>query len=107
MSGPDGRVGHAEIMLGDSCIMMADEHQEIGAYAPEHYGGCPARMHVYTEDCDAVYKKALAEGATSEREPKDQFYGDRNAGFVDPFGYVWYVSTAVKHVSNEGLERAQ
>jgi PhnB protein len=107
MPRPDGSIGHAEIMLGDSCIMMADEHPEIGAYAPEHYGGCPVRMQFYTEDCDAVYKKALSEGAKSEREPKDQFYGDRNAGFVDPFGYLWYVSTCIKNVSKEELEKAQ
>jgi PhnB protein len=102
----DGRIGHAEIEIGDCCIMMADEHPEIGAYSPEHYGGSPVKMHVYIEDCDAVYKKAIEAGAKSEREPKDQFYGDRIAGIVDPFGYTWYISTHTKDVSKEELEKA-
>jgi PhnB protein len=106
MPRPDGRVGHAELMFGDCCVMMADEHPEIGAYSPEHYGGSPARMHLYVEDCDAVYKNALAAGAKSEREPKDQFYGDRTAGVMDPFGYQWYVSTHIRDVSKEELEQA-
>ncbi len=106
MKGPDGRIGHAEIEIGDSCIMMADENPSIQAYSAEHYGGSPVSLQVYVQDCDAVYKKALAAGATSEREPADQFYGDRSAGVRDPFGYRWYVSTHIKDVSKEELEAA-
>jgi PhnB protein len=100
-----GRITHAEIEIGDSCIMMADEHPEIGAYSPEHYGGSPVSLMVYVTDCDAVYAKALAAGAKSEREPADQFYGDRMAGVVDPFGFRWYIGTHIKDVSPEELKQ--
>jgi PhnB protein len=106
MPRPDGRIGHAELEIGDCCIMMADEHPEIHAHAPEHYGGSPVSMHIYVEDCDAVYKSALAAGAKTEREPADQFYGDRNAGILDPFGYKWYIATHIKDVSMEELQKA-
>lgn len=101
----NGRIGHAEIEIGDSCVMMADEHPEIGAYSSEHYGGSPVSLMVYVTDCDAVYRQALAAGAKSEREPTDQFYGDRMAGVVDPFGYRWYLGTHIKDVSKEEMER--
>ncbi len=101
----DGRIGHAEIEIGDSCVMMADEHPEIGAYSPKHYGGSPVSLMVYVTDCDAVYKQALAAGATSDREPVDQFYGDRMAGVVDPFGFKWYLGTHIKDVSVEELQQ--
>ena len=101
----DGRIQHAEIEIGDSCVMLADEHPEIGAHSPAHYGGSPVSLMVYVADCDAVYKQALAAGAKSEREPTDQFYGDRMAGIVDPFGYKWHLGTHIKDVSKEELER--
>ena len=101
----DGRVGHAEIEIGDSCVMLADEHPEIGAHSPEHYGGSPVSLMVYVTDCDAVYKQALAAGAKSDREPADQFYGDRMAGVLDPFGYKWYLGTHIKDVSPEEMEQ--
>lgn len=101
----DGRVGHAEISLGDSCIMMADEHPSIGVYSTEHYGGAPMSLMIYVEDCDVVYKQAIAAGATSLREPADQFYGDRMAGVADPFGFHWYIGTHIKDVSKEELEK--
>jgi PhnB protein len=72
----DGRVQHAEIEIGDSCVMLADENPEMGARSPEHYGGSPVSLMVYVTDCDSVYKQALNAGAKSEREPTDQFYGD-------------------------------
>jgi PhnB protein len=106
MPQPDGRIGHAELEIGDCVIMFADEHPEIQAYAPEHYGGSPVSLHIYVEDCDAVYKNALAAGAKIEREPKDQFYGDRTAGILDPFGYKWYIATHIKDVSMEELQKA-
>lgn len=101
----DGRVGHAEIEIGDSCIMLADENPQMGAYSPEHYGGSPVSLMVYVNDCDAVYARALAAGAKSEREPTNQFYGDRMAGVLDPFGYKWYLGTHIKDVSKEELEQ--
>lgn len=103
----DGRIGHAEIEIGDSCIMMADEHPQIGAYSAVHYGGSPVSLMVYVADCDAVYAQAIAAGAKSEREPTDQFYGDRMAGVVDPFGFRWYLGTHIKDVSKEELEMQQ
>ncbi|HTV04654.1 MAG TPA: VOC family protein [Acidobacteriaceae bacterium] len=101
----DGRIGHAEIEIGDSCVMMADEHPQIGAYSPKHYGGSPVSLMIYVTDCDAVYKQALAAGATSDREPADQFYGDRMAGVVDPFGYKWFLGTHIKDVSLEEMQQ--
>jgi PhnB protein len=105
MAGPDGRIGHAEIQIGDSCIMMADEHPQIGAFSAEHYGGSPISLMVYVDVCDAVYKQALAAGATSTREPADQPYGDRMAGVKDPFGYSWYLGTHIADMSKEELEQ--
>lgn len=101
----DGRIGHAEIEIGDSCVMLADEHPQIGAYSPEHYGGSPVSLMVYVTDCDAVYARALAAGAKCEREPADQFYGDRMAGVVDPFGFKWFLGTHIKDVSKEEMEQ--
>jgi PhnB protein len=101
----DGRIGHAEIEIGDSCVMLADEHPQIGVHSVEHYGGSPVSLMIYVADCDAIYRQALAAGAKSEREPSDQFYGDRMAGVVDPFGYRWYLGTHIKDVSKEELER--
>ena len=92
MTREDGRIGHAEIQMGDSVIMMADEHPEINAFGPEHYGGSPVSINLYVKDCDAVYNQAIAAGAKTEREPADQSYGDRNAGVRDPFGYKWWIS---------------
>lgn len=105
MKQPDGRVGHAEIVIGDSCIMMADENPKLQAFAPPHYGGSSVSLLIYTKDCDAMYQRALAAGAKSDREPADQFYGDRMAGVVDPFGYKWWIATHIKDVSKEELEK--
>jgi PhnB protein len=101
----DGRIGHAELEIGDSCIMLADENPEIGARSAKHYGGSPVGLMIYVTDCDATYKQAVAAGATSEREPTDQFYGDRMAGVVDPFGFKWYIGTHIKDVSPEEMQQ--
>ena len=71
--------------------MMADENPQIEAFALPHYGGSPVSLLIYTEDCDRMYRQAIAAGAKSEREPADQFYGDRMAGVHDPFGYRWFI----------------
>jgi len=86
--------------------MMADEHPQINAFSAEHYGGSAVGLMLYTEDCDATYKQALAAGATSTREPADQFYGDRMSGVKDPFGYHWWIATHIKDVSNEELAKS-
>jgi PhnB protein len=96
MPSPDGRIGHAEIQIGDTTVMMADEHPEIGAFSPEHYGGSPVSLHFYADDCDEIYRRAIAAGAKTVREPADQAYGDRNAGVLDPFGYKWWIATRQK-----------
>ena len=89
---PDGRIMHAEIQIGDTCVMMADEAPEQRAFSPQHYGGSPVSLHFYVADCDAVFRQAVAAGAKSEREPADQPYGDRMAGIIDPFGYTWWIA---------------
>jgi PhnB protein len=101
MNSPEGRVVHAEIAIGNSVIMMADENPVIEAFAPPHYGGSPVSIMVYVENSDKTYKTALEAGATSLREPADQPYGDRMAGILDPFGYKWWVA----HSLNNGAER--
>jgi len=92
MKSPEGRIQHAEILIGGSVLMMADENPEIEAFAASHYGGSPISLMVYVDDCDATYAQALAAGATSLREPADQPYGDRMAGVLDPFGYKWWIA---------------
>ncbi len=98
-----GRIGHAEIRIGNSPLMLADEHPEMGYLGPQ--GRSPVTLMIYTEDTDAMFARAVAAGATVEREPATQFYGDRNAGVVDPFGHRWYFSTHVEDVSEEEMQR--
>jgi PhnB protein len=105
MANKDGRIGHAEIQIGDSIIMMADEHPEIGALSVQHFGGSPVSLMAYVEDCDAAYKQALAAGATSTREPADQPYGERMSGVKDPFGFSWYLATHIRDMSKQELEK--
>ncbi|MFZ0736211.1 MAG: VOC family protein [Candidatus Acidiferrales bacterium] len=105
MKGPDGNIGHAEIQIGDSRIMMADESAPMAAFSPKHYGGSPVSLLIYTENCDAMYRQAIAAGAQSVREPADQPYGDRISGVKDPFGYSWWIATNIKDMSKEDLEK--
>lgn len=104
MARPDGRIAHAEIELGDSVVMLADEVPERGVRNPVDLGGSAASLMLYIEDCDAAYRQAIAEGAKSIREPADQFYGDRMAGVEDPFGFQWWIATHIKDVSAEELQ---
>lgn len=99
MPGEDGSIRHAEIVIGDSVIMMADEAPAIEAFSIGHFGGSPVSFLLYTQDCDAMYSQALAAGATSIREPADQPYGDRMSGVKDPFGYRWFIATHIKDVA--------
>ena len=105
MPGPDGKIGHAELEVGDSVIMLADEHPEMGAVGPKTVGGTPVTIHVYVEDVDDVFKRAIDAGANELRGVEDQFYGDRSGQFEDPFGHRWSVATHVEDVSPEEMER--
>ena len=105
MGGPDGKVGHAELELGDSIIMLADEHPDMGAHGPMTVGGTPISISVYVEDVDAVFATALEAGATEERPVENQFYGDRTGGFRDPFGHKWHVATHVEDVPPDEMEK--
>lgn len=102
---PDGRLGHAEIRLGDSVIMLADEFPEFGGKAPEVLGGTPVSIHLYVEDVDAFFEKALAAGAKVRKPVVDQFYGDRSGQLEDPFGHLWWVATHKEDVSPEEMQK--
>jgi PhnB protein len=102
---PDGKIGHAEIRIGDTVIMLADEFPGHDAYAPTKFGGSPVSLHLYTEDVDAVAAKAIAAGAKVKRPVADQFYGDRLGTFQDPFGHTWHVYTHIEDVSPDELDR--
>jgi len=105
MPGPGGKIGHAEIKIGDSIIMLADEHPEMDAHAPQSFGGTPVSLLVYVTDVDSVFKQAVSAGAKELRPVKDQFYGDRSGVITDPFGHKWTVSTHVEDVSAEEMKR--
>jgi PhnB protein len=105
MEGPDGKVGHAELEIGDSVIMLADEHPEIGARGPKAVGGTPVSIHVYVEDVDTVFERAIEAGAESQQDPEDRFYGDRLGTFEDPFGHHWNVATHVEDVPPDEMSK--
>jgi PhnB protein len=105
MPGPDGHIGHAELQLDDSLVMLADEFPEMGAKAPSAYGGSPVSLSVYVEDVDATFERATESGATVVRPLENQFYGDRSATFDDPFGHRWTIHTHVEDVSPEEMAR--
>jgi PhnB protein len=106
MAGPDGRVGHAELKIGDSHIMLADEHPDMGAYSPQHYGGSPVSVLLYVENTDAIVSAAVAAGAKITRPVKDEFYGDRAGTITDPFGHQWSIHTHIKDVTPEEMRAA-
>ena len=103
MGGPDGKVGHAELQVGDSVIMLSDESPEMNAHGPRSIGGTPVTIMVYVEDVDAAFERAISEGATSLRPVQDQFYGDRSGQFEDPFGHRWSVASHVEDVTPEEM----
>jgi PhnB protein len=109
MPGPDGTIGHAELRIGDSFVMMADQPAQqqapVMSYAPAHYGGSPVALLLYTPNVDAVAQAAVAAGATMKRPPEDQFYGDRACILTDPFGHQWYVHTHIRDVSPEEMKK--
>lgn len=101
----EGRIGHAELAIGDSHVMLADEHPEMGYRGPRAFGGSAVTIMVYLPDVDRVFDRAIDAGATAERAVEDQFYGDRSGTFVDPFGHRWIVATHVEDVAPEEMER--
>jgi PhnB protein len=102
---PGGRIGHAELEIGDSVVMLADEHPPHDAWAPAHFGGSPVMLHLYVEDVDAVVARAVSAGATLKRQVENQFYGDRSGSFADPFGHTWHVATHIEDVTPEEIGR--
>jgi PhnB protein len=102
--GSDGKVGHAEIKIGDSPIMLADENVDMGAISPQTIGGTPFGIMLYVEDVDAVFNRAVAAGAEQIRAVADQFYGDRTGGLKDPFGFQWWIATHIEDVPHEEME---
>jgi PhnB protein len=105
MAGPEGKVGHAELEIGDSVVMLADEHPEMDAIGPKTVGGTPVSLHVYVEDADAVFDRAIEAGAAALRPVEDKFYGDRLGSFEDPFGHHWHVATHVEDVPPEEMSK--
>jgi len=105
MPAPDGRIGHAELQIGDSRIMLADENPSMGNRSAESIGASPVSLLVYLPDCDKVVAKAVAEGAKILKPVADQFYGDRSGFIQDPFGHLWGVATHKEDVSAKEMEK--
>jgi PhnB protein len=105
MPAPDDKVGHAELEIGDSLIMLADEYPDMDALGPKTVGGTPVTLHVYVEDADAVFDRAVEAGAKALRPVEDKFYGDRSGEFEDPFGHRWSVATHVEDVPPDEIEK--
>jgi PhnB protein len=106
MNQPDGKVGHAEITIGDSRIMMADEFPDMGVLSPESVGGSSVSLVLYVQNCDATVEKAVAAGAIVTRPLEDKFYGDRAGTIKDPFGHVWHIMTHIKDMTEEEMMKA-
>ena len=105
LAAPGGKVMHAEIKIGDSPVMLADEMPEMGHVGPQSLGGTSVSLMVYVRDVDTAFKKAIEAGATEKRAVKDQFYGDRSGTLVDPYGHMWTLGTHVEDVSPEEMDR--
>ena len=101
----DGRVGHAEIKIGDSFLMMADEFPEMGYVSPKTLGGTPVSIMLYVDDADATFDRAVSAGAHAEQKMEDKFYGDRSGTVMDPFGHRWTISTHKEDISMEEMQR--
>jgi PhnB protein len=105
LTGRNGRVGHAELRLGASVVMLADEHPEFGALSPGRIGGTPVQLHLQVADVDAVLQQAVEAGATVLRPARDEFYGERTAMIADPSSHVWHLATIVEAVSPDEMQR--
>ena len=102
---PSGKIGHAEIDLGGALLMVADEYPDHGALGPKSIGGTPVKLHLYVEDADAVFARAVEAGAKVVRALEDQFYGDRSGTLRDPFGHVWFVSMKKENLTADEVQR--
>ena len=105
MEGPGGKVGHAELRIGDSLIMLADAFPEMGSLSPQTLGGSPITLMVYVEDVDDVFDRAIKAGAKEIAPLEDKFYGDRSAMFEDPFGHRWNVASHIEDVPPDEMEK--
>lgn len=105
LDSPGGKIGHAELTIGNSVIMLADEHPEMGAVSPTTIGGTPIGLHLYVTDVDAVASRAVAAGGKLLHPPEDKFYGDRSSTVEDPFGHRWYISTHIEDVAPDEIAR--
>jgi PhnB protein len=106
MPGPDGRLMHAEIKIGNAVVMMTDEMPEMGGKGPQMLGGTPVSLMIYCEDCDVLFNRAVAAGATVRMPIEDAFWGDRWGMLTDPFGHVWSIATRKKNLSVPEMKRA-
>lgn len=104
LDSPDGKIGHAEIKIGNSPIMLADEMPDGGYRGPQSIGGTPVSLMIYVEDVDRMFAQAIAAGAKEQRPVQDQFYGDRCGTLIDPFGHVWTIATHIEDVSPEQID---
>jgi PhnB protein len=102
---PGGKIAHAEIRIGNSPIMLADEMPDMGYKSPQAYGGSPVGLMLYVEDADATFAQAIQAGGQKVRPVQDQFYGDRSGNLVDPFGHMWTISTHKEDVPVEEMQR--
>ncbi|MGE0407191.1 MAG: VOC family protein [Candidatus Korobacteraceae bacterium] len=105
MDGPGGKIMHAEIKIGDSMVMLADEMPEMGHRSPVAYGGTPVSLVLYVPDADAVAAKLTASGGKTIKPLENQFWGDRMGTFADPFGHVWSIATHVEDVTPDEMQR--
>jgi PhnB protein len=105
LTSPDGRIGHAEIRIGDSHVMLADEHPEMDFLGPQSRGGTTVSLLIYVDDADAVFARAIEAGATELRPLCDQFYGDRSGAVTDPWGHVWSVASRIEEISPAEIQR--
>ncbi len=105
MSEPCGKVGHAEVKIGEAIIMLSDEFPEMGVRSPRSIGGSPTAILLYFEDVDAIAKRAVDAGGKLIRPVENQFYGDRSGKLEDPFGHTWWIATHVEDVSPEEMTR--
>lgn len=105
LTDPSGRIGHAQLTLGGTTLMLSDEHPEWGIYGPEKWGGTGSLLHLHVQGLDDLHQRALAAGAKETMAPKDQFYGERASKFVDPFGHEWMLGQHIEEVSFEEMQR--
>jgi uncharacterized glyoxalase superfamily protein PhnB len=102
---PGGRIGHAELAFGGATVMLSEEYPELGLLGPESIGATSVSIHLHVDDCDALIRQAVAEGAKLLREPSDAFYGERSGTVRDPFGHEWLIGHSIEQVTPEEMQR--